>query len=67
MGIVNAINLDGGGSVTVLANGNLINRPSDRCPDDFVKCEREVSTVVCVHAPRCSPTECSDHPSCHSP
>ncbi|KAK3761077.1 hypothetical protein RRG08_022481 [Elysia crispata] len=46
LGIVNAINLDGGGSVTVLANGDLVNRPSDRCKDDFLKCERDVSTAV---------------------
>ncbi|RUS85000.1 hypothetical protein EGW08_007245 [Elysia chlorotica] len=57
LGIVNAINLDGGGSVTVLAHGDLVNRPSDRCMDNFIKCEREVSTAVCVHAPRCSPSE----------
>ncbi|GFR87745.1 N-acetylglucosamine-1-phosphodiester alpha-N-acetylglucosaminidase-like [Elysia marginata] len=68
LGIVNAINLDGGGSVTVLANGDLVNRPSDKCMDNFIKCEREVSTAVCVHAPRCSPTDaCWGQGSCQAP
>jgi len=29
LGVVNAINLDGGGSATMVSNGSLINYPSD--------------------------------------
>ena len=48
LGVVNAINLDGGGSVNVVENGTLINYPSDPCPGDRERysCEREVSTIT---------------------
>lgn len=29
MGLVNAVNLDGGGSTTMVVNGSLVNYPSD--------------------------------------
>jgi N-acetylglucosamine-1-phosphodiester alpha-N-acetylglucosaminidase len=46
-GVVHAINLDGGGSSSVISNGTFINRPT--CVDTWVPiCERAVTTVVCV-------------------
>ncbi|KAK2166589.1 hypothetical protein LSH36_37g00025 [Paralvinella palmiformis] len=58
LGVINAINLDGGGSATVLINGTLVNYPGDRC------CEREVSTILCVHDIPCQPGNCNDHGNC---
>ncbi|XP_046545105.1 N-acetylglucosamine-1-phosphodiester alpha-N-acetylglucosaminidase-like [Haliotis rubra] len=51
LGFVNAINLDGGGSATTVINGTLVSHPSDECPDKIFACEREVSTILCVHEP----------------
>jgi len=53
-GAVNAINLDGGGSSTMALNGILINYPSDNRPPScdasrLYQCERQVSTVLCIH------------------
>merc|ERR1719412_2257846 len=53
-GVVNAINLDGGGSSAMALNGVLINYPSDMLPPSChesgtYQCERPVSTVLCVH------------------
>eukprot|EP00037_Helgoeca_nana_P009737 m.85418 g.85418 ORF g.85418 m.85418 type:complete len:282 (-) comp19778_c0_seq4:147-992(-) len=46
-GVLNAINLDGGGSSSMVVNGSFINRPT--CIDTWVPiCERAVTTVVCV-------------------
>ncbi|GFO20738.1 N-acetylglucosamine-1-phosphodiester alpha-n-acetylglucosaminidase-like [Plakobranchus ocellatus] len=64
MGIVNAINLDGGGSATAVINGTLVNYPSDKCANSSYNCERAVTTVVCIHTPRCQPRDCSGHGSC---
>ncbi|RUS85002.1 hypothetical protein EGW08_007247, partial [Elysia chlorotica] len=64
MGIVNAINLDGGGSTTTVINGTLVNYPSDQCQNSSYNCERPVTTVMCVHAPHCDPRDCSGHGSC---
>jgi N-acetylglucosamine-1-phosphodiester alpha-N-acetylglucosaminidase len=49
-GAVNAINLDGGGSVSVVSNNELVNYPSDTCKTESVdfKCERKVTTITCV-------------------
>ncbi|XP_052052361.1 N-acetylglucosamine-1-phosphodiester alpha-N-acetylglucosaminidase isoform X2 [Apodemus sylvaticus] len=62
--VVNAINLDGGGSATFVLNGTLASYPSDHCQDNMWRCPRQVSTVVCVHEPRCQPPNCSGHGTC---
>ncbi|XP_058142506.1 N-acetylglucosamine-1-phosphodiester alpha-N-acetylglucosaminidase [Dasypus novemcinctus] len=62
--VVNAINLDGGGSATFVLNGTLASYPSDHCQDSMWRCPRHVSTVVCVHEPRCQPPDCSGHGVC---
>lgn len=49
-GAYQAVNLDGGGSGTLLENGVLINFPSDKCKDKrHLSCLRPVTTIVCVH------------------
>ncbi|XP_074052427.1 LOW QUALITY PROTEIN: N-acetylglucosamine-1-phosphodiester alpha-N-acetylglucosaminidase [Macrotis lagotis] len=64
-GVVNAINLDGGGSATFVVNGTLANYPSDHCKDKRMwRCARRISTVVCLHEPRCHPPDCSGHGTC---
>ncbi|XP_013392587.1 N-acetylglucosamine-1-phosphodiester alpha-N-acetylglucosaminidase [Lingula anatina] len=66
LGLVNAINLDGGGSATFIVNGSLSSYPSDKCPDNpTFGCERKVSTIVCAHEPECQPSHnCSGHGNC---
>uniref|UniRef100_A0A3Q2DCZ5 N-acetylglucosamine-1-phosphodiester alpha-N-acetylglucosaminidase n=1 Tax=Cyprinodon variegatus TaxID=28743 RepID=A0A3Q2DCZ5_CYPVA len=59
-GVINAINLDGGGSSTYVINGSLASYPSDH----WWRCAREVSTVLCVHQRRCNPANCSGHGDC---
>ncbi|XP_013412616.1 uncharacterized protein LOC106175252 [Lingula anatina] len=49
LGMVNAINLDGGGSTTTVINGTVANYPTDRCGE--FTCARKVSTAVCVFDP----------------
>ncbi|XP_078072062.1 N-acetylglucosamine-1-phosphodiester alpha-N-acetylglucosaminidase isoform X3 [Mustelus asterias] len=64
-GVINAINLDGGGSATLALNGSLASYPSDHCSSDPMwRCPRAVSTVVCVHEPECVPADCSGHGDC---
>ncbi|XP_038128381.1 N-acetylglucosamine-1-phosphodiester alpha-N-acetylglucosaminidase isoform X2 [Cyprinodon tularosa] len=64
-GVINAINLDGGGSSTYVINGSLASYPSDHCKlDGRWRCAREVSTVLCVHQRRCNPANCSSHRDC---
>lgn len=64
-GFVNAINLDGGGSSTYVINGTLVNYPTDQCTDDKkFNCARNVSSILCVHEPDCSPHDCSGHGTC---
>ncbi|XP_075052828.1 N-acetylglucosamine-1-phosphodiester alpha-N-acetylglucosaminidase [Mixophyes fleayi] len=66
-GVYNAINLDGGGSATLVINGTLANYPSDHCVfDSMWRCPRSVSTVVCVHEPFCDPADCGGHGQCVS-
>ncbi|NXL99673.1 NAGPA acetylglucosaminidase, partial [Tyrannus savana] len=66
-GVVNAINLDGGGSATLVLNGTLANYPSEHCSFDSTwRCPRRVSTVVCVHEPGCDPPDCSGHGLCQA-
>lgn len=44
-----AINLDGGGSATLVESGIVINYPSDECEEDpKFACERKVSSIVCI-------------------
>mmetsp|Transcript_12339 Transcript_12339/g.18407 ORF Transcript_12339/g.18407 Transcript_12339/m.18407 type:complete len:280 (+) Transcript_12339:2-841(+) len=43
---VHAINLDGGGSTTLVKNGDVQNRPT--CNDIPIICERKVATIVCL-------------------
>ncbi|NXC38269.1 NAGPA acetylglucosaminidase, partial [Penelope pileata] len=64
-GIINAINLDGGGSATLVLNGTLASYPSEHCSfDNMWRCPRSISTVVCVHEPACEPADCSGHGDC---
>ncbi|ETE62330.1 N-acetylglucosamine-1-phosphodiester alpha-N-acetylglucosaminidase, partial [Ophiophagus hannah] len=64
-GVVNAINLDGGGSATFVVNGSLANYPSDHCVfDPTWRCPRSISTVLCVHEPACQPQNCSGRGHC---
>ncbi|XP_044835875.1 N-acetylglucosamine-1-phosphodiester alpha-N-acetylglucosaminidase [Mauremys mutica] len=64
-GVVNAINLDGGGSATLVLNGTLASYPSDHCKSDAMwRCPRSVSTVMCIHEPACEPPDCSGHGRC---
>uniref|UniRef100_A0A803JVK7 N-acetylglucosamine-1-phosphodiester alpha-N-acetylglucosaminidase n=1 Tax=Xenopus tropicalis TaxID=8364 RepID=A0A803JVK7_XENTR len=64
-GVINAVNLDGGGSATLVINGTLSNYPSDHCTyDPMWRCPRSISTVVCVHEPFCDPPDCSGHGQC---
>eukprot|EP00002_Diphylleia_rotans_P039574 TRINITY_DN9203_c0_g2_i1.p1 TRINITY_DN9203_c0_g2~~TRINITY_DN9203_c0_g2_i1.p1 ORF type:complete len:445 (+),score=83.95 TRINITY_DN9203_c0_g2_i1:61-1395(+) len=49
-GAYNAINLDGGGSSTVVAQHQVVNQPSDGCLDSpFFRCERQVTSATCIH------------------
>ncbi|XP_067162500.1 N-acetylglucosamine-1-phosphodiester alpha-N-acetylglucosaminidase [Apteryx mantelli] len=64
-GIINAINLDGGGSATLVLNGTLASYPSEHCPfDSMWRCPRSISTVMCIHEPACEPADCSSHGDC---
>lgn len=63
-GVKNAINLDGGGSATFVVNGTIANNPSDHCQDSAYRCPRQVSTIVCIHEPRCNPKDCNNHGDC---
>ncbi|XP_078607150.1 N-acetylglucosamine-1-phosphodiester alpha-N-acetylglucosaminidase-like [Branchiostoma floridae x Branchiostoma japonicum] len=54
LGLVNAINLDGGGSATFVLDGTVANYPADHCNDNHNQtwhCPREVSTILCAHDP----------------
>ncbi|XP_015271119.1 PREDICTED: N-acetylglucosamine-1-phosphodiester alpha-N-acetylglucosaminidase [Gekko japonicus] len=64
-GVVNAINLDGGGSATLVLNGTLASYPSDHCqPDPMWRCPRQISTIMCVREPLCHPPDCSGRGHC---
>lgn len=63
-GVINAINLDGGGSATYVRDGSLANYPSDHCTEPMWRCPRLVSTVLCVHERLCQPEDCSGHGRC---
>nr|XP_061790112.1 N-acetylglucosamine-1-phosphodiester alpha-N-acetylglucosaminidase-like [Nerophis lumbriciformis] len=60
-GVINAINLDGGGSSTFVSNGSLASYPSDDCKaDKRWRCARRVSTILCVHPRRCQLSDATD-------
>ncbi|NXD63465.1 NAGPA acetylglucosaminidase, partial [Eolophus roseicapillus] len=64
-GLINAINLDGGGSATLVLNGTLASYPSEHCSfDSMWRCPRNISTIVCIHEPSCEPADCSGHGAC---
>ncbi|XP_047667512.1 N-acetylglucosamine-1-phosphodiester alpha-N-acetylglucosaminidase isoform X2 [Tachysurus fulvidraco] len=63
-GVINAINLDGGGSSTYVRDGLLASFPSDHCDDPMWRCPRAVSTVLCVHERLCQPEDCNKHGTC---
>ncbi|XP_062848373.1 N-acetylglucosamine-1-phosphodiester alpha-N-acetylglucosaminidase [Trichomycterus rosablanca] len=63
-GVINAINLDGGGSSTFVINGTLTSYPSDHCIEAMWRCPRAVSTVLCVHERLCQPEDCNKHGTC---
>lgn len=48
LGVHTAINLDGGGSSVSVLHGAVISKPT--CTDTRVICERNVSTITCVHS-----------------
>jgi len=66
-GLVNAINLDGGGSATLVVNGTVVNYPSDtrRINNISYGVARKVSTILCIHDILCDPVDCSGHGYCH--
>ncbi|KAL0487793.1 N-acetylglucosamine-1-phosphodiester alpha-N-acetylglucosaminidase [Acrasis kona] len=60
MGVINAINLDGGGSTTVVHHNyvaNAVSDGADSCPHlpsdllfrEMIRCERKVTTITCIH------------------
>ncbi|XP_063406911.1 N-acetylglucosamine-1-phosphodiester alpha-N-acetylglucosaminidase-like isoform X1 [Mytilus trossulus] len=64
-GFVQAINLDGGGSTTLIINGTLVNHPTDKCENDpRFTCERKVSTILCVHSDHSTRSEENDKSDC---
>ncbi|KAI6646521.1 N-acetylglucosamine-1-phosphodiester alpha-N-acetylglucosaminidase-like [Oopsacas minuta] len=63
-GAVNAINLDGGGSATLIRDGVLGNHVSDHCPSPEYRCMRQVSTILCAHKESCVPQDCNQHGEC---
>merc|ERR1711892_286201 len=52
--LVNAINLDGGGSASVNRNNVVVNYPSDFCrQDEEWRCARRVSSMICIAEKEC--------------
>eukprot|EP01096_Ripella_sp_DP13-Kostka_P010899 TRINITY_DN4352_c0_g1_i1.p1 TRINITY_DN4352_c0_g1~~TRINITY_DN4352_c0_g1_i1.p1 ORF type:complete len:494 (-),score=192.32 TRINITY_DN4352_c0_g1_i1:44-1525(-) len=51
LNVINAINLDGGGSAVVVENGTVVSYPSDECPapNGQYHCERAVTSITCIH------------------
>jgi hypothetical protein len=55
--------------MTAVANGTLVNTPSDSCTSSPLRlntfCERKVTSIVCLHAPRetAAPTTPTDTPT----
>ncbi|XP_065185413.1 N-acetylglucosamine-1-phosphodiester alpha-N-acetylglucosaminidase-like [Sycon ciliatum] len=65
-GVVNAINLDGGGSATTVVRDVVASYPSDHCGNPIYRCGRRVSTIICVHGVECYPNDCSEHGVCNA-
>lgn len=65
LGVVDAINLDGGGSSSVIYHNILINNPSDTYRLDSIDYSRarKVTTILCIHDLPC-PQDCSGHGDC---
>ncbi|XP_072037267.1 N-acetylglucosamine-1-phosphodiester alpha-N-acetylglucosaminidase-like [Amphiura filiformis] len=65
-GAVNAVNLDGGGSSTLVYKGVVINYPTDVCVESDFTCSRPVAHIACVHEPNCSSSaDCrNEHARC---
>lgn len=64
-GVVNAINLDGGGSSQISFHGALADYPSDICPmDPEYQCVRPISSVLCVREQKSCNADCSLHGRC---
>ncbi|XP_002730653.1 N-acetylglucosamine-1-phosphodiester alpha-N-acetylglucosaminidase-like [Saccoglossus kowalevskii] len=56
LGLVNAINLDGGGSATTVVNETVTGYPTDYCYEDSIfRCARELSTILCVYDDELNP------------
>jgi len=67
-GIINAINLNGGGASSFVVNDTLVNYPSNVCHvgGSRVLCPMNVSTILCVHLPdRCENNQhCNNNGQC---
>lgn len=49
LNLVNAVNLDGGGSSTFVYQGRVLSDLKDRCVSNAAeRCEREVNSIICV-------------------
>ncbi len=46
LGVLSAVNLDGGGSSETVVNGTVVSRPT--CDDMWLICERQVTTITCL-------------------
>ncbi len=46
LGVIQAINLDGGGSSVSVSEGEVISKPT--CLDTPEICERQVTSITCV-------------------
>ena len=66
-GMVNGINLDGGGSASADINSEVVNYPSDFCPNENGlgsvrrwRCPRKVSSIICIKpcSPGCKRGQC---------
>merc|ERR1711988_2001635 len=63
--VVNAINLDGGGSSQISFHGALADYPSDTCADDpDYQCVRPISSVLCVKEQKYCADSCSKNGKC---
>uniref|UniRef100_A0A1I8HHF0 Laminin EGF-like domain-containing protein n=1 Tax=Macrostomum lignano TaxID=282301 RepID=A0A1I8HHF0_9PLAT len=52
LGVYNAVNLDGGGSSTLVVNGTVVGSPPDSADSPHRSCERPVTSILCVNASR---------------
>ncbi|CAH2219874.1 N-acetylglucosamine-1-phosphodiester alpha-N-acetylglucosaminidase [Pelobates cultripes] len=61
-GVINAINLDGGGSATLVINGTIANYPSDHCSD--IPISSALSVVSVMHKYDMLAGYCGGHGHC---